>query len=192
MWRSTGRRRYNHPAISGRLPIPWLPAGQAEYTRIASDIMPSSSDIEDIQQPLDIDLSSSGAILIDIRRRFKDVTNIAKRVAVSSVEAIRPSQQQQQQQSTNSRSRRVSNGLRDEADYVENSTDAWARDGRLVSSSVPSRQGSAAHDEEDSDEEEEGNAASRYTFFPHRQRAGSQGGLSENSKSGNEEGSGAE
>lgn len=152
--------------------------------------MPSSSDIEDIQQPLDIDLSSSGAILIDIRRRFKDVTNVAKRVAVSSVEAIRPSQQQQQ--SANSRSRRVSTGLRDEADYVQNSTDAWARDGRLVSPSVPSRQGSTAHEEEDSDEEEEGNAASRYTFFPHRQRAGSQGGLSENSKSGNEEGSGAE
>lgn len=143
--------------------------------------MPSTSDIEDVQQPLDIDLSSSGAILIDIRRRFKDVTNVAKRVAVSGVEAIRSTPQ-------SSRTRRVSTGIRDEADYVENSTDAWARDGRLSSPGVTSRQNSGAtsrpqHEEDSSDEDDEHNAASRYTFFPHRQRSGSRGGESEASQS---------
>lgn len=145
--------------------------------------MPSTSEIEDLQQPLDIDLSSSGAILIDIRRRFKDVTNVAKRVAVSGVEAIRPSGHQ----SSSARARRASTpGVRDEADLVENSTDAWAREGRLVSPSVASRQNSASHaghrEEEHSDEEDEDNAASRYTFFPHRQRSGSRGGESEGSQ----------
>lgn len=179
LFRSTGRRRYNHPAISGRLPVPWLPAGQAEYTRIASDIMPSTSEIEDIQQPLDIDLSSSGAILIDIRRRFKDATNVAKRVAVSGVEAIR-------QQPSGSRTRRASSGLRDEADYVENSTDVWARDGRTPSPRVASRQSSGVHDEDHSDEEDEDNAASRYTFFPHRNRSSSQSGASEGAATSDE------
>lgn len=158
---NTGRRRYNHPAIAGRLPTPWLPAGAAEYNAAASDILPSSSDIEAVQAPLDIDLSSSGAVLIDIRRRFTDMRNVAKRVAVSGVERILPS---------SGRARQNSGGLRDESEYIENSTDVWARDGRQATPSVASSGGDGARGEDESDEDDERTPAGRYTFFPHREQ----------------------
>lgn len=68
-------------------------------------------------------------------------------------------------------------GFRDEEEYVENSTRAWARGDSVLSASSRGRSGSGASsygkrvlEEEDEDESEEENEETgrRYTFFPHR------------------------
>lgn len=133
-------------------------------------MLPSSSDIEAVQEPLDIDLSSSGAVLIDVRRRFKDLSNITKRIALGGVERL----------TSPSRSRRASgsappgrqSSMRDDADwnnYVEESTNVWARKSTMESPAASEAgRSSRAHQDDDDDEEEE-ERPSRYTFFPHRQ-----------------------
>jgi len=186
---STGRRRYNHPAISGRLPLPWLPAGKSDYLQSASDILPSSAEIEAVQEPLDLDLSSSGAVLIDLRRRFQDFRNLTKRAVVKGVERMRsPGGGTVAGAGASSTSGRRSSGprrtsgarIRSDEEYINDSTNAWARnDGGLSSSpgdggswSVTSGEERRKHlieDHDSSDDEAEGGSGSRYVFFPHRQ-----------------------
>lgn len=174
---NTGQRRYNHPALSGRLPLPWLPAGKSEYVRATNRILPDSAELEEVQQPLDLDLSSSGAIIIDIRRRFQDLRNVAKRVVVRGIERMQSPDPPSSRGGHRGEGRRSSqqhsvSALRDDEDYINDSTNAWARssDGLLGSptdTSVSSRHPQDGH--EDSDEEAEGGAGSRYVFYPHRQ-----------------------
>jgi len=60
---NTGSRLYNHPALSGQLPEPWLPV-LAEATGI-SEVPDAVSDA----------VSGGGAVIVDLRRRW----SIAKR-----------------------------------------------------------------------------------------------------------------
>lgn len=122
-----------------------------------------------MQEPLDIDLTSSGAVLIDIRRRFQDIKNITKRLAVKGIEGISserapsrvPSLDRAQQD----------NAYRDDADYLNETTRAWARDG---TPEAQSQRSANVIDSENSDEDEDDPASARYTFFPHRHRHGRQ------------------
>lgn len=170
---STGQRRYRHPAISGRLPTPWLPADRKEYLHKTSTGRPD--DIEAELDPLDLDLTASGAILIDIRRRWRDFRNVTKRLAVNGIERMRsptPGTSTPREESDR-RKRKASPGIRDELEYVTDSTAAWARDGINAGGSQPSRVSSRSevhrdeHSDSDLDEEERENAA-RYTYYPHR------------------------
>lgn len=161
---STGRRRYNHPAISGQLPLPWLPAGRREYNRAASELNPSSSDIETAQEPLDLDLDSSGAVLIDIRRRFKDLSNVTKRLAVKSVTTLK----------------RGSSPFSDN-EFMD-TTRAWAND-RDREREGSWQQVQVGENEEDGDYEDDDESGygvgSRYTYFPHKKGSGSREGTVE-------------
>jgi len=123
---------------------------------------PGSSDIEIAQEPLDIDLDSSGAVLIDIRRRFKDLSNVTKRIAVKGVETIR-----------STTPKRSSTAFSDN-EFMD-TTRAWAGNNAFEAQSEGGRSGQSGNedsneegDDEDDDHENGYGHGSRYTYFPHR------------------------
>jgi len=182
---SNDRKRYNHPAISGRLPLPWLPAGKNDYLASVHSILPSASDIENVQQDLDIDLSSSGAVLIDIRRRFTDFRNMTKRLAVKTAGGQLPSSSEgtgptHHRRPFNRRDRSGSD-CADPAFHndnaMQNTASIWGASTNLLSKSPSSIVGRNEDEVDDSSEDEDDDEAGqrdRYTYYPHK-RSGSTG-----------------
>lgn len=183
---SNDRKRYNHPAISGRLPLPWLPAGKNDYLQSVHSILPSSSDIENVQSDLDIDLSSSGAVLIDIRRRFTDFRNMTKRLAVKTAGGqLPPSSSEATASGSHGRSRkrrdRSGSDCADPAFHndsaMQNTASIWGASTNLLSKSPTSTMGRSRNGEDDSSEDDDDDEAAqrdRYTYYPHK-RSGSTG-----------------
>lgn len=179
MSHSNDRKRYNHPAISGRLPVPWLPAGKKDYLQSVHSILPSSSEIENIQPDLDIDLSSSGAVLIDLKRRFTDFRNMTKRMAVKTAGGQLPPPSDDRSTGRHGRpaSRRDRSGS-DCADpsfhndaAMQNTASIWGAPTNLLSKSPASTSGRSQDDAGDSSEDEEDEEAGqrdRYTYYPHK------------------------
>lgn len=175
---SNDRKRYNHPAISGRLPLPWLPAGKTDYMESVHSIRPSSSDIENLQSDLDIDLTSSGAVLIDVRRRFTDFRNMTKRLAVKTVGGEVPPAPTTSAARRKAPARRVSSDCADPSFHddsaMQNTASIWGASTNLLSKSPTSTlgQNQDAADSSEDDDDEEAAQRDRYTFYP-RKRKGS-------------------
>lgn len=148
--------------------------------------MPSSSDIENVQSDLDIDLSSSGAVLIDIRRRFTDFRNMTKRLAVRTAGGMVPSSSTQERPTRNaarSSSQRGAYPAMGEEDDMQDPASIWAAPPNLLAKS-PSASfqsngagfpGDDAGDSSEDDDDDDTTQKDRYTFYPHRQRSGSIG-----------------
>lgn len=176
---SNDRKRYNHPAISGRLPIPWLPAGKKSYIESVSAIQPSGVDLEQAQSDMDIDLTSSGAVLIDIKRRSTDFRNMTKRLAVKTAGGQLPPSSDPSSSTRHDRrsstSRRLSDNCADPSFHddsiMQSSASIWGRTApNLLSKSPTSTVGREQDvgDSSEDDDEEEAAQRDRYTFYPHR------------------------
>lgn len=69
---NTGSRLYNHPALSGQLPEPWLP------------ILAEPTGLADVPQVVSDAVRGGGAVIVDLRRRW----SIAKRAVRKGANAV--------------------------------------------------------------------------------------------------------
>lgn len=146
-------------------------------------MLPSASDIENVHQDLDIDLSSSGAVLIDIRRRFTDFRNMTKRLAVKTAGGQLPSSSEgagpgHHRRPSNRRDRSGSD-CADPAFHndnaMQNTASIWGASTNLLSKSPTSTVGRSQDEVDDSSEDDdEAGQRDRYTYYPHK-RSGSTG-----------------
>lgn len=69
---NTGSRLYNHPALNGQLPEPWLP------------ILAEPTGLADVPQVVSDAVRGGGAVIVDLRRRW----SIAKRAVRKGANAV--------------------------------------------------------------------------------------------------------
>lgn len=60
---NSGRRRYGHPALSGQLPTPWLPAPK------------------EVDTSQTLGMTSGDAVVLNLRRRWSDVKGVGRKLA---------------------------------------------------------------------------------------------------------------
>lgn len=159
-------------------------------------MMPGSSDIENVQSDLDIDLTSSGAVLIDIRRRFTDFRNMTKRLAVKTAGGQLPSSEQPIASGSGSGRRkppvrRVSSDCADPSFHddsvMQNTASIWGAPTNLLSKSPSSTLGRNQDETGSSEDDDEDEAAQRdrYTFYPHKRKGSTGSIVSENNEDEN-------